>query len=195
MQRSSTPTDKRLEIEANVLRATETLLGEGHRYADLGVERIATAAGISRTAFYFYFADKRALLMRMTEEVSGHVYAEADAWFSGAAPLDDALRRVFALYEEHGALLRAIVEVSTYDEPVADFWRALVTRFVDATEQRIAAAGGAAPSARATAFALVWMTERAYYEYLVQKDPPPREELVNAVVGVWERATAPSRVS
>ena len=187
MASATPPSDKRREIEDNVLRATEALLGEGSRYADLGVERIATAAGISRTAFYFYFKDKRELLMRLTEEVTELLYAEADAWFTGAAPLDEALRRVFALYEEHGPLLRAIVEVSTYEETTATFWRALVARFVGATEQRIAAAGGD-PLARATAFSLVWMTERAYYEHLVQEDPPPRDELVDAIVRIWERA-------
>ena len=52
-----------------MLRATEQLLAEGSSYADLNVERIATAAGISRTAFYFYFRDKRDLLMRLAGDV------------------------------------------------------------------------------------------------------------------------------
>ena len=33
-------------------------------------QRITTRAGISRTAFYFYFRDKRELLMRLTEDVT-----------------------------------------------------------------------------------------------------------------------------
>ena len=59
--RSSTAstTPKRAAVQAAVLTATEQLLGEGASYADLNIERIATRAGISRTAFYFYFADKR----------------------------------------------------------------------------------------------------------------------------------------
>src|SRR5437870_620924 len=58
----TTATPKRAAVQAEVLRATEELLAEGASWADLGVERIATTAGISRTAFYFYFADKRELL-------------------------------------------------------------------------------------------------------------------------------------
>src|SRR3954447_7442312 len=84
----SRSTGKRQAIEAAVLRATEDLVAEGSSYADLNVERIATRAGISRTAFYFYFRDKRELLMRLTAEVNQQLYAEADTWFSGdAAPV------------------------------------------------------------------------------------------------------------
>ncbi len=38
--------DKRAQIEQGVLRATEGLLAEGASFAELGVERIATRAGI-----------------------------------------------------------------------------------------------------------------------------------------------------
>src|SRR3712207_7614489 len=58
--------EKRAAIEASVLEATEALLAEGASFAELNIERIATRAGISRTAFYFYFRDKRELLVRLT---------------------------------------------------------------------------------------------------------------------------------
>src|SRR3954466_5198831 len=103
---------RRQAIEAAVLRATEELLADGSSYADLNVERIATASGISRTAFYFYFRDKRELLMRLTADVNDQLYAEADRWFKGDATSLEAIGRIAALYSEHGALLRAIVEVS-----------------------------------------------------------------------------------
>ena len=179
---------KRQAVEASVLRATEELLEEGHSYADLNVERIASRAGISRTAFYFYFRDKRELLMRLTADVSELLYAEAEQWFAGGE--DDpapALHKIGALYREHAALLRAIVEVSTYDEEVATFWRALVGRFVAATRARLEADGAAAGPAEATAFALVWMTERSFHQLTVQDEPVPREELVEALAGIWRR--------
>src|SRR5256714_15387412 len=107
---------KRAEIESRVLEATEALLRDGASYTELSVERIATRAGISRTAFYFYFHDKRELLMRLTEDVADLLYAEGDAWWSGEgegpAELDSALRKVVALYREHRVLLRAVVEAA-----------------------------------------------------------------------------------
>ncbi len=136
-------TAKRAAVQAAVLRATEDLLREGTSYADLKVERIARGAGISRTAFYFYFRDKRDLLEQLTEEVNAELYAQAGIWWSGSGDpgveLREALSRIAAVYGEHGVLLRAIVEVSTYDEEVARLWRTLLGRFVDATQRRIEA--------------------------------------------------------
>jgi AcrR family transcriptional regulator len=190
------PTAKRAAIQAAVLQATEELLAAGATFADLGIERIATRAGISRTAFYFYFKDKRELLMRLTEEVNALLFEQADIWFSGDGdPIEDmreALQNVSALYDEHAVLLRAIVEVATYDEGVALFWRSTLGRFVDATERRIDAereSGRAVcDHARETAFALTWMTERALYQQLVQTEPFPQANVVDALAGIWARS-------
>jgi AcrR family transcriptional regulator len=190
------PTPKREAVQAAVLQATEGLLRDGASYADLNIERIATRAGISRTAFYFYFRDKRDLLMRLTEEVSRQLYAEADRWYSGsgdpAADIRAGFVNIARLYSEHTVLLRTVVEVSTYDHDFARFWRAIMARFIDATRARIEAeqVAGRAPamSARATAFALVWMAERSFYQLLEQADPFARDELVDALVGIWIRA-------
>jgi AcrR family transcriptional regulator len=190
------PTAKRAAVQRAVLEATEALLAEGASYADLNIERIANRAGISRTAFYFYFRDKRELLMRLTEDVSELLYQQADIWFSGAGDpepeMREALTNIAAVYSAHGVLLRAIVEVSTYDEEVAQFWRGLTGRFVDASRRRIEAeheAGrAAAEHPHASAFALCWMTERTVYEHLVQGEPFPRAELVDALVGIWLRS-------
>src|SRR5256714_11299357 len=111
---SSTP--KRAAVQAAVLGATEQLLGEGATYADLAVERIATRAGISRTAFYFYFADKREVLLRLCDDLSEEFYEQAEAWFSGGpdpeAELTDVFTNVMKIYADHGPVLRAIVEMA-----------------------------------------------------------------------------------
>jgi TetR/AcrR family transcriptional regulator, ethionamide resistance regulator len=186
-------TAKRAAVQAAVLRATEQLLGEGATYADLNIERIATRAGISRTAFYFYFADKRELLMRLTEDVTEDLYEQANIWYSGSgdpeAEVREALANIAGLYEEHGTLLRAIVEVSTYDEEVAVFWRGLMARFVDATRDRIISEQEAGKSSGMTpgptAFALCWMAERVLYQELVQGAPISRDDLIDALVRIW----------
>jgi AcrR family transcriptional regulator len=195
-RRPDAPTEKRQAIETAVLQAMEELLGGGATYATLSVERIAKRAGISRTAFYFYFADKRELLMRLASKLSDELYREADAWWSGAGDgsqqLTTALEKIAALYRAHGPLVRAIVELSTYDEVVGPFWHALVGRFVDASAERIAievAAGRASAascgSPEATAFALVWMTERSLHQMLVQDACVPDDAVVRALAGIW----------
>jgi AcrR family transcriptional regulator len=189
--RDAPPTPKRRAVQAAVLAATEQLLTEGATYADLRIERIATRAGISRTAFYFYFRDKRELLMRLTEDVNDLLYAQADIWWSGsgdpAGEMREALTNIATLYDAHGVLLRAIVEVSTYDEEVGTFWRTMMGRFVDATRRRIERDAPALP-AEPTAFSLCWMTERVFYERLVAPAVPSREDLVDALCGIWVRA-------
>jgi AcrR family transcriptional regulator len=193
-QDEAVPTAKRAAIEAAVLSATEELLTEGASFADLNIEKIATRAGISRTAFYFYFRDKRELLMRLTHDITDILFAQAERWFAGEGDpeveLRGALTGIAALYKEHGVLLRAIVEVSTYDEEIATFWRELMSRFSEATERRIEAEqqdGHCDPQlpGRATGFALVWMTERTFYQQLVQQQPVPDAELDDAMVGIW----------
>ena len=82
-----------------MLRATEELLREGASFAELGIERIATRAGISRTAFYFYFRDKRELIMRLTQDVNAELLDAAATWWSGQADLRTALARIAAIYE------------------------------------------------------------------------------------------------
>jgi TetR/AcrR family transcriptional regulator, ethionamide resistance regulator len=188
--REGPATAKRAQVQADVLRATEELLASGSSYADLNVERIAKAAGISRTAFYFYFRDKRDLLMRLAGDVTELLYAQADIWFSGDGDpeqeIREALTRIAALYREHGVLIRAIVEVSTYEEDIATFWRGLLQRFVDATARRIQEEAPLDPDAAvATAFALTWMVERTFYQQLVQDEPLPTERVVSAIVGIY----------
>src|SRR3954470_5614623 len=190
-------TDSRRErIEQDVLRATEELLREGASYAELNIERIATGAGISRTAFYFYFRDKRDLLIRLTEDVAGELFEQAEGWWHGEGDGPEELRAslaaIFALYTDHGVLLRAVVETSAYDEPMAAAWREIVTRFVDATRERIEAeqqAGVAAAGipAAETAFGLVWMVERACYQRLVQGGALDDPAFVEGLTGVFRR--------
>ena len=188
--REGPATAKRAQVQAAVLRATEELLASGASYAELNVERIAKAAGISRTAFYFYFRDKRDLLMRLAGDVTELLYAQADIWFSGdgdpESEIHEALTRIGVLYREHGVLIRAIVEVSTYEEDIATFWRGLLERFVDATARRIEDEASLKPeAARATAFALTWMVERTFYQQLVQDEPVPDEQLIAAIARIY----------
>jgi TetR/AcrR family transcriptional regulator, ethionamide resistance regulator len=195
-ERRGAPTAKRAAVESAVLEATEGLLADGASYPELRIERITSRAGISRTAYYFYFRDKRELLMRLTEDVTERLYAEGDIWFSGQGdPTDElgrALRNVAVLYREHGNVLRAIVDAASGDEEVARFWHEIIDRFVAATQERIEAEHGAGRvgvgDPRAAAFALCWMTERTFHQQFVLGEPVAQDALVEALCGIWARA-------
>ncbi len=195
--RSATPRSaKRAAVERALLGAVEELLAEGASFAELGIERIASRAGISRTAFYFYFADKRELLLRLTEDTVQLLYEEATGWWSadgdGREELPIALGRILDLYFEHGLVLRAVVEAASNNEAIATFWRALAGRFIQASQERIEAeqlVGRALPGpAQAMAFALVWGVERACYQQVVQGRPIAQQALRRALIAMWQRA-------
>jgi TetR/AcrR family transcriptional regulator, ethionamide resistance regulator len=191
LSKGSESAERRRDAEAAFLLAAEVLLADGHPYAELSVEQISAAAGRSRTAFYLYFRDKRELLMRLTEAVAATLYDEADRWWSGddgRRDLRTALADVLGTYREHADLLRAVVEASAYDEEVAEFWRALVGRFADATERRLVAEGQEAGPAAAKALALTWMVERVSYQQIVRGASVDDPQLVDALVEIWERS-------
>jgi TetR/AcrR family transcriptional regulator, ethionamide resistance regulator len=186
---------RRAENEAALLAAAEELLEEGASFASLKVEEIASRAGIGRTGFYFYFDDKRALLMRLAEDVADALYEQADRWWHGEGDGADELTRIIGpvvrLWMRHEAVLRAVVQMAGNDPTVRDFWRAIAGRFVDATRLRLESeqrAGRAEPvPADETAFALVWMAERACYQH-AEREAGDAGALIDALTGIWVRS-------
>ena len=192
LSRSAEGEANREEAEGAFLEAAAALLAEQRSYAELSIGEIAQRAGKTRTAFYFYFHDKRELLMRLTEQVAATLYDEADRWWSGHGGPDDlrvALTDILGTYREHGPLLRAVVEASTYDEQVGTFWREIVGRFIESTRARLEAEGRCSgDAAEATAFVLVWMTERVCYQQVARGGKLDDNTLVDALADVWTRA-------
>jgi TetR/AcrR family transcriptional regulator, ethionamide resistance regulator len=198
---------RRATVEADLMRAAEELLSEGHAYTELSIEQIACRVGISRSAFYFYFQDKRELLVRMVERVTELFHAQADRWWKavdengfgddvGPAELKRTLTAVLEIWREHAPLLAAIVETAGYDREVSAFWRGVMQRFIDATRQHIeaeqAAGRGDGLPAEATAFALVWMTERVWYQHVLGSSGVSDEALIDALTGViWTAVRGP----
>jgi AcrR family transcriptional regulator len=168
------------------------LLGDGSSFKALTIDDIAVAAGIKRSAFYFYFRDKEDLLEHAAEDVVALLYEQADRWWHGQGEPESRVRAaldgVTAVYAEHADLLRVITEVSSYDPDVREFWRALVERFVSATadhlraEQAVGRAPGIDPDE--TAFQLVWMVERCCYVRIATGDTPP-EDLARSLTRTW----------
>lgn len=192
---------RREQTRAEILRAA-LKLGERGAFHDVTVDEIASAAGISRSAFYTHFRDKPDLLRVATEEVAEDLLAKADHWWSGEGPpverVRTALEGVISVHAEHAPLLGIVAEVSTYDEEVRELWRAIVERFIAATADHIRseqAKGLVAPALdpQGTAEALVWMNERCSYVYLGRGERTPAE-LVDAVAPIWTATLYPGLI-
>jgi len=192
---------RREDVRAEVIRATTELV-ETAPFRDLTVDEIATRAGLSRSAFYFYFRDKHDVLMAAAADISDELYREADRWWHGegepAALVHEALTGVATLYARHARLFGVAVEVSTYDDDVRALWRALIERFIAATADHIVReqAAGAMPTLdpRAAAESLVWMAERCFFIYLRDGERAV-EELVDQLSSTWMAALYPDVLS
>jgi TetR/AcrR family transcriptional regulator, ethionamide resistance regulator len=186
--------ERTAEVRQLVCRAMLELLDEAS-FSELTVDEIMRRAGVSRSSFYLYFRDKQEVLMLATEELAERFYAEADRWWrgEGGGPhlVRDALAGVVAVYRGNALLLAAVNEAATYDSEVADFWRALIDRFVAATAEHLEreARAGRMPVVDPLPMsdALVWMVERSCYVHLIRGERSERE-LVDSLAGVWVAA-------
>jgi AcrR family transcriptional regulator len=182
---------RRDDVRARLIAALGELV-EDAPFSDLTIDGLARRAGLSRSAFYFYFRDKHDLLMAAAAEVAEDLYGEADRWWHGEGELEplvrDSLAGVAAVYASHGRLLAVAVEVSTYDAEVGAFWRTVVDRFVEQTAARIAREqelGHVRPlPARPTAEALVWMAERCLWLFVASGERPV-QKVVDQLADVW----------
>jgi AcrR family transcriptional regulator len=121
--------------EAEVLAATRRLLAGGASFTELGVQQISAEAGVARSTFYAHFRDKTDLLMRVATTMTATSFDIASAWepADGVEGMADAFLRVVGVYREHAAVLRAVAEVSSYDETVRSLWNERLTQFIDRT--------------------------------------------------------------
>jgi TetR/AcrR family transcriptional regulator, ethionamide resistance regulator len=157
--------------EAAILDAAEKQLSE--RGADrITVETIATAAGITRAALYFYFGSKNDVLAALVERTAAAVVADIEG-ADQSAPADprealrEGLNRTAMAWAEHGAVMRAAVELSPSVPQIDSCWQTALTATGGATRAVLVRAGvpddDGPDGARAISTALVTMTEQHFY--------------------------------
>jgi TetR/AcrR family transcriptional regulator, ethionamide resistance regulator len=177
-----------------ILDAIERLLRE-RSIADLSVESIAEASGISRSGFYFYFESKYAALAEALGGLFEDMTSAAADFFIGS---DDpprefvprALAGVAALWERHRALMMGLYEASASDPGARAVWEAWLDRFLSAIATRIddeRAAGRApqGPPAADLARALLLMNERVFYDAARRSPQIGTDDVVRALTTVW----------
>jgi AcrR family transcriptional regulator len=195
---TETPARRSREEVRAAARAATLELAEQIPFNDLTVDQIARAAGISRTAFYFYFRGKHDLLRAAMEDVTDEAYREADRWWHGEGEPRVLIRAAIAgivdVYVRHANLMRVGQEVAMYDLEMRELWQELIGRFITATAdhlRREQAAGRLRDlDPDASAESLVWMTERCNYVYLGLGRRSP-EQMVETLTEIWFHALYP----
>jgi AcrR family transcriptional regulator len=172
----------------------EQLVENGATYADLSVEAIITAGGISRSTFYVYFADKGDLLVAMAQDVIGDLVATGSSWWdlpvdAGRVDLHRALRVPIDTYRRHRTILGTVAETAAYDPRVREQQQSLIEQVVAALTRYIVdaqRAGAADPELDAgrTARWLIWMIERGLYQTVGAADGDEVERQLDALTDI-----------
>jgi TetR/AcrR family transcriptional regulator, ethionamide resistance regulator len=188
--------ERRELIERRLLEATKQLMRDGASFTELSVDRLSSAAGMSRASFYIYFEDKGDLLRRMADQVFGDLANGAERWWSVAWRHDPddahaAMADIIASYRRHQPVLVALNEMAAYDPLVAATYRDLLTG-ISARMTQVIQDGQADGSIRyelpaaTTASALTWMVERACQQNLPTKPAAYDAELATSLTEiVW----------
>jgi AcrR family transcriptional regulator len=120
--------------ERILLNGAEKLLLQ-RPLGELTIEAVAAEAGMSRSAVYFYFANKSAIIDTSIEQVTEEMFTPF-ARYSEDQGLAEYVERVLgqtvASWRQHRAVFQASVELSTSDAASRVRWRIILKRFTDA---------------------------------------------------------------
>ena len=108
----------------------------------LTVDALASAAGISRSSFYFYFDSKQAVLVALLGGLWQEQATLADrGWLSASGPEEHLLRDAVAtsvrMWREHGPLLRHAMLSEDPDPAILAFRTRIMSGYVERASARI----------------------------------------------------------
>jgi AcrR family transcriptional regulator len=162
--------------EEAILAAARDALAEVG-FGALTMDAIARRAYVSRTAVYFYFPNKRAVVDRLIQQAFSAMYLAATPYLDGDGDprreLRLALARVVAEVNRNARVLLLAAQLSgARGEHLPEEWAPYIMRFVERAADRIARdqARGIAPSdisPRISAQALLAMVEQHVVRELV----------------------------
>lgn len=191
-----TPDERRALLARHFVAVVEPLLEAGDAYADLSVESLITAGGISRSTFYAYFEDKGDLLSAMAADVTAELFEAGRSWWDfpddgDKAALREALRPALETQRRHRAILGAVADTAAYDARVRAQHARLVSEVAGnlATHVRGAQRRGTACSdldAARVARWLIWMHERGLHQLVTPAADAEAAKLLDALTDiVW----------
>ncbi len=129
--------------------ARAALLEDG--FDKLKMETIAKRAFVSRTAVYFYFSNKRAVVDRLIQTAFADMYQAASVYLEGdgdpRVELHEALQQTVDVVNREQDVLLLAASLSGSDGQLPPEWASYILRFVNGAAARIARdqAAGLAP--------------------------------------------------
>ncbi|MDX6263683.1 MAG: TetR/AcrR family transcriptional regulator, ethionamide resistance regulator [Kribbellaceae bacterium] len=184
--------------ERAILAAAQRLLEE-KPLQEISIEDLTQAVGISRPAFYFYFASKDAVVLTLLDRMVDASFAAVEEKVAAAEgdPVErwrSAIQAAFRTFSEHRTVVHAAAQLKAGNPEIQRLWTSILERWVHRTMNAIEAERqrGAAPAglpARQLAVALNLMSERAMTAISTGEQPTlPEAELVDILTQVWVNA-------
>ncbi|MGA8847151.1 MAG: TetR/AcrR family transcriptional regulator [Nocardioides sp.] len=184
------------ERRAALLAALDHHLLEGDGALDsINIADISRRAGVTRSAFYFYFESKAVAVAALSEEMYDASLAAAAHITDAGTPAENieaVIRTLFGAWEKHQHLYRAMLDARATSPAVRQMWESDRLSFVAPVAEMIQAertAGRAPDGADAVPLAsvLLELNDRML-ERLSLGGPIDRETLVETVVSIWLRS-------
>jgi AcrR family transcriptional regulator len=158
----------------------------------INIADISQRAGVTRSAFYFYFENKASAVAALMGEMYDESLVAAEALRADGTPAENIeamVRGLFTTWEKHEHLFRASLDARATSATVRELWDSDRESFVPVVASMIEAerASGAAPpgtDATALASVLLELNDRML-ERLALGGTLDREQLVEAVVAIW----------
>jgi TetR/AcrR family transcriptional regulator, ethionamide resistance regulator len=187
---------RRDDARARLLAVVERLLADGESYTEISIERMVAEAGMARSTFYVYFADKGDLLRAWFAEITDELRVTAATWWQLQPPVcyEDtraALAAIVATYRPHTPLMAALYDTAAYDPSVRELVDTMMGENIAGLRAHIRrgqTAGFVDPalSPAETAAWLTWMAERGFHQLVRGASDAHVERLVDAYARiVW----------
>jgi TetR/AcrR family transcriptional regulator, ethionamide resistance regulator len=193
---------RRAEARVRLLSAVEQLLADGESFTEMSVERIVAEAGMARSTFYVYFADKGDLLGAWFAEITGELRSAAANWWKLQSPLSfgdvrHALAAIVAVYRPHTPLMAAVYDTSAYDPTVRQLVASMMSENIAGLRAHIrhGQRGGLVDAQlhpAETAAWLTWMAERGFHQLVRGAPDAEVERLIDSYARiVWNTLYLP----
>jgi TetR/AcrR family transcriptional regulator, ethionamide resistance regulator len=162
----------------------------------INIAEISKQAGVTRSAFYFYFENKGAAVAALMERMVDEVFAVNDAFTSAADSPQGRIRAMldglFASWEGHRHMFKAMLDARGTSASVRDIWDDARESFVESVAEMIRTdrAAGRAPAgvdAEVLASILLELNDRLL-ERLTLGGALTREQLMDGAAAVWLRS-------
>ncbi|MGA5466975.1 TetR/AcrR family transcriptional regulator [Mycobacterium sp. NPDC050041] len=173
---------------------------------DVNIAHIAQQAGVTRSAFYFYFENKAAAVAALMERIVDETFVVNDTFTAMRQPPPARVRAMldglFDTWERHRHLFSAMLEARGSSASVREIWDSAREAFVDSIAAMIRAdrAAGVAPAgadAEVLATVLLEFNDRLLERLTLGGTLTPAQ-LLDGAAAVWLGAiyginTAPDR--